>query len=316
MKKAILAILLLVLVGAVLYFGYHYFQEKRLAKRSEARGNKVVFRVEEKSYTLADFENYLRILNPERQELPEEALSQLFDQFIEDKLMLYSALKLGLELTAGEKEAFLRRMTRDYPAEEGLAEKLAADRSLEESLLVEKYKHEKIKEVVVTEDEIKQYYEANKKDFLVPERVRVSQILVASSEQAIKLREKLQNAGEEEFRQAAREFSRAPDAYKGGLMGVFKPGELPSDMEKVIFSLGEGRLSTVFQSAYGYHIFRLDKKYSPSLLGLDEATPRIRNLLLEKKVKDIVGREVEELKATYHWEVFPQNLPFKYYEGN
>lgn len=315
MKKAILAILLLVLVGAVLYFGYHYFQEKKGAEEADNRGEKVVFRVEEKSYTLADFENYVKILNPDRQELPGEALSQLFDQFVEDKLILYSAMKQGLELTAQEKEAFLRRMTRDYPAEEGLVEKLAADRGLEESLLVEKYKHEKIKEVVVTEDEIKRYYEENKKDFLAPERVRVSQILVGSSEQAIKLREKLQGAGEEEFRQAAREFSKAPDAYKGGVMGVFKPGELPADMEKVIFSLEEGRLSTVFQSAYGYHIFRLDRRYSPSLLSLEEAYSRIRNLLLERKVKDIVGREVEELKATYHWEVYPANLPFRY-EGN
>ncbi|RFT16174.1 MAG: Peptidyl-prolyl cis-trans isomerase PpiD [Candidatus Saccharicenans subterraneus] len=315
MKKAVLAILLLVLVGAVLYFGYHYFQGKKGAEEANNRGEKVVFRVEEKSYTLADFENYVKILNPDRQELPGEALSQLFDQFIEDKLILYSAMKQGLELTAEEKEAFLRRMTRDYPAEEGLAEKLAADRGLEESLLVEKYKHEKIKEVVVTEDEIKKYYEENKKDFLAPERVRVSQILVGSSEQAIKLREKLQGASEEEFRQAAREFSKAPDAYKGGVMGVFRPGELPADMEKVIFSLEEGRLSTVFQSAYGYHIFRLDRRYSPSLLSLEEAYSRIRNLLLERKVKNIVSREVEELKATYHWEVYPANLPFKY-EGN
>lgn len=315
MKKAILIILLLVLAGTVLYFGYHYFQEKKGEETADDRGDKVVFRVEEKSYTLADFDGYVRILNPGRQELPAEAMSQLFDQFIEDKLILYSALKQGLRLTAEEKEAFLRRMTRDYPAEEGLTEKLAADRSLEESLLVEKYKHEKIKEVVVSEDEIRKYYEENKRDFLAPERARVSQILVSSSEQAIKLREKLQRAGEDEFRQAAREFSLAPDAYKGGVMGVFKPGELPSDMERVIFSLEEGRLSTVFQSAYGYHIFRLDKKYSPSLLKLEEAAPRIRNLLLEKKVKDIVSREVEELKATYHWEVFPANLPFKY-EGN
>lgn len=315
MKKAFLIILLLVLAAVGLYFGYQYFRIKQETERDAVQKNKVIFRVEEKAYTLSDFENRCRFINPEEKELPEETWSQLFEQFIEDKLILYSALKQGLELSPEEKEAFLRRMVGDYPAEEDLAERLAADRSLEESLLVAKYKHEKIKDVVVTEDEIKRYYEENKKDFLVPQRVRVSQILVSSSEQAIKLREKLQRAGENEFRQAAREFSLAPDAIKGGVMGVFKPGELPADMERVIFSLEEGHLSTVFQSAYGYHIFRLDRKYSPSLLGLEGATPRIRNLLLEKKVKDIVSREVEELKATYHWEVFAENLPFKY-EGN
>ncbi|MBC7349470.1 MAG: peptidyl-prolyl cis-trans isomerase [Candidatus Aminicenantes bacterium] len=315
MKKAVLILLFLILLGAALYFGYDYFKDKQNTEKTASQTGKPVLRVEEQTYTLADFENYVQILNPEQRELPDEALALLFEQFVEDKLILYSARKQGLELTSEEKEAFLRRMSRDYPDEEGLAEKLAADRGLEESLLVEKYKHEKIRETVVTDEEMKKYYEENKKDFLVPERVKVSQILVSSSEQAIKLREKLQRAGEEGFRQAARDYSQAPDAYKGGLMGVFKPGELPDDMEKVIFSLEEGRLSTVFQSAYGYHLFRLDKKYSPSLLSLEEASPRIRNLLLEKKVKDIVTREVEELKATYHWEVFRENLPFKY-EGN
>lgn len=315
MKKVLLTLAFLVLLAAALYFGYDYFKDKQNSEKKDDRAGKPVLRVEEQIYTQADFQNYVRLLNPEPQDLPAETLAQLFEQFIEDRLILYSARKQGLELKEQEKEAFLRRMIRDYPPEEGLSDRLARDRSLEDSLLVEKYKHEKIREIVVTDEEVKKYYEENKKDFLVPERVKVSQILVSSSEQAIKLREKLQGAGEEEFRQAAREYSQAFDAYKGGLMGVFKPGELPDDMERVIFSLEEGRISTVFQSAYGYHIFRLEKRYSPSLLGLQEASPRIRNLLLDKKVKDILQREIEELKATYHWEVFRENLPFKY-EGN
>jgi len=82
----------------------------------------------------------------------------------------------------------------------------------------------------------------------------VSQILVKSSDLAVELQQKLGQADEQSFRQAARDYSEAPDAYKGGLMGVFKPGDLPYDMEKVIFALEEGKISRVFQSAYGYHI--------------------------------------------------------------
>ncbi|MBC7361790.1 MAG: peptidyl-prolyl cis-trans isomerase [Candidatus Aminicenantes bacterium] len=313
MKKRIpIVIILFIAVGTGIFFGYRYLREKEKKQEELRKASLPVFRVEEKSYTLADFEKYVKTLNPEQQELSDNTLSQLFDQFIEDKLILYSAKKQGLELTESEKQAFLRRMLRDYPVEEGLSEKLAQDESLNDSLLVEKYKYEKIKDVVVTEDEIKNYYQEHKKDFLVPERVKVSHILVKSSDLAVKLREKLQKAGEDEFRQAAKNFSEAPDAYKGGLMGVFKPGDLPYDMEKVIFSLEEGKLSQVFESPYGFHIFRLDKKYPPALLELEEAAPKIRNLLLETKVKDIVAKEVEELKTTYHWEVYPENLPFKY----
>ncbi|MDW3229442.1 MAG: peptidyl-prolyl cis-trans isomerase [Acidobacteriota bacterium] len=313
MKKTVLIVLIvLLIVAAGLYFGYNYLKEREKEKEENIRAQLPVFRIEEKIYTLSDFENYVRHLNPDQQEVSEEALRLLFEQFVEDRLILYSARKQGLELTEEEKQAFFKRLIRDYPAEEDLTEKLAQDQSLEESLLIEKYKYEKIKELIVTEDEIEKYYNENKKDFLVPERVKVSQILVTSSDLAIRLREKLLNAEEEEFRQAARDFSESPDAYKGGLMGIFKPGELPFDMEKVIFSLEEGKLSTVFQSAYGYHLFRLDKKYPPALLELDEIRPQIRNLLLETRVKDIVAKEVEELKATYHWELYPENLPFSY----
>ncbi len=312
MKKAILVILVPLLIVAGLYFGYDYLKAKEKEKKENIRAQLPVLRIEEKTYTLSDFENYVRLLNQDQQELTEEALMLLFEQFIEDRLILYSARKQGLKLSEEEKQAFFKRLIGDYPAEADQAEKLVQDQSLEESLLIEKYKYEKIKEVVVTEDEIEKYYSENKKDFLVPERIKVSQILVTSNDLAIRLREKLLNAGEEEFRQTARDFSVSPDAYKGGLMGIFKPGELPFDMEKVIFSLEEGKLSTVFQSAYGYHLFRLDKKYPPALLELEEIKPQIRNILLETRVKDIVAKEVEELKATYHVEIYPENLPFAY----
>ncbi len=315
MKKIIIAIVLILAIAAGAYFGYRHLKEKQKIREEAARAEKIVLRVEDKVYTLADFERSVRLINPDNPEMPEEVLAELFTQFVEDRLILYSARKRGLELSPEEKEAFLRQMLRDYPVEEGLDKELASDPALEESLLVKKYKHEKIKDVTVTEEEIKKYYQENKKDFLVPERVKVSQILVKSSDEAVKLREQLLGAGEEKFRQAAREFSRSPDAYKGGLMGIFKPGELPWDMERVIFSLEEGQISSVFQSAYGYHLFRVDRKYPPTLMSLEEATPRIRNLLLEKKVKDIIEREIEEIKATYYWQVFPENLPFKY-EGN
>lgn len=313
MKKAFpVIILILVILAGGLYFGYNYLKKKEIEKREAQKKDLPVFRIEEKVYTLSDFENYLKVLNPEKQEVSAEALAELFDQFIEDKLILYSARKQGLVLTDSEKQAFLKRMIRDYPVEAGLSEALARDQSLEESLLVEKYKRQKVAEAVVTEEEIKQYYQEHKKDFLLPERVKVSQILVKSSDQAVKLRERLQKASEEEFRQAAKDFSEAPDAYKGGVMGVYKPGELPYEMEKIIFSLEEGKLSAIFQSTYGFHIFRLDKKYPPTLLSLEEAASKIRNLLLEIKVKDIVAKEIEDLKTTYHWQVFPENLPFKY----
>lgn len=314
-KTRLLIIILIVLVGGAGFFGYHFLEQKQKIKTEERKTQLAVLKIEDITYTLSDFENYVRQVIPQEQDIDSEALSGLFEQFLEDKLILFSAKMRKMELAESEKQAFLQRLVRDYPPQPGLKEQLAGDEGLGDSLLVEKYKYEKIKEVTVTDEEIKAYYEKHKKDFLVPERIMVSQILVKSSDLAVELQQKLGQADEQTFRQAARDYSEAPDAYKGGLMGVFKPGDLPYDMEKVIFALEEGKISRVFQSAYGYHIFRLDRKYEPALLEEDEVSRQIRNILIESKVKDIINKEIEELKATYHWQVFSENLPFNY-EGN
>ncbi|MGB9835968.1 MAG: peptidylprolyl isomerase [Candidatus Saccharicenans sp.] len=310
MKKIIALVLMLAVVGLSLYFGYSYFRKEALRKKQQSLERKPVLEIEEVSYNLGDFLSYVKHLNPEESSLSPEVLSELFNQFVEDKLILYSARKQNLEVTEEEKQAFLKRLVRDYPAGERTLVSPDDDQELLDSLLVEKYKRERVKDVVVTDEEIKEYYQAHKKDFLVPERVRVSQILVKSSDLAVKLQEKLKMATEDEFHQAAKDYSEAPDAYKGGVMGVFKPGDLPYDMEKVIFSLEEGKVSQVFESPYGYHIFRLDQKYPPMLMELEEAAPKIRNILRENKVKEIIEKEIEDLKETYHWKVYEENLPF------
>lgn len=313
MKKTRLLIIIpaIIIMAGGGFFGYRYIEQRQKEKAEAKKGQLPVLKIEEITYSLSDFENYVRQIIPRGQDLDNETLSQLVDQFVEDKLILYSAKMRKMELSDSEKQAFWQRLIRDYPPQEGLKEQLASDQGLEDSLLVAKYKYEKIKEVVVTEDEIKAYYQEHKKDFLVPERVMVSHILVSSSDLAVELQQKLSKADETAFRQAARNYSEAPDAYKGGLMGVFKPGDLPYDMEKVVFGLEEGKISQVFQSPYGYHIFRLDKRYAPALLEEEEVSRKIRNILMENKVKDIIEKEVEELKATYHWQVFTENLPFK-----
>lgn len=40
----------------------------------------------------------------------------------------------------------------------------------------------------------------------------------------------------------------------GGLMGLFGPGELPSTLDRAVFQLGPGQVSSVVQSARGFHI--------------------------------------------------------------
>jgi parvulin-like peptidyl-prolyl isomerase len=142
--------------------------------------------------------------------------------------------------------------------------------------------------------------------------VQVSQILLASEGQASGVLDKVKSASEEEFRKVAKAQSMGPEAAKGGLMGAFKAGQLPTELEKVIFSLKEGEISRVVESTYGYHIFRLDKKLDPHLLTAEEAAQSIRTKLLEQKSEQAVSAHLEMLRKTMEWKSYPENLTFPY----
>ena len=95
-------------------------------------------------------------------------------------------------------------------------------------------------------------------------------------------------------------------------MGVFEMGQLPFEMESVIFSLEKGELSSVVESSYGYHIFRLDKKYDPELTSLEEASAEIKMKILDQKIKQALSQHLLDLKDKIDFISFPENLSFPY----
>jgi len=275
---------------------------------------RTVLSVEDISYTNSDFARFARLtLGDNAEGLTAEAAGRLFDDYIERKLIVGAASVGNFGLTDEERtkslEVFKSNQAGAGPES---ASASASPEDFLEGILVDKYLAEQVKEITVGEEEIAAYYEAHKNEFLQPERLQVSQILLSAEGKAGQVLERLRTAGEKEFRDAARTESEGPEAEKGGLMGVFSLGQLPLELEKVIFALGEGKISRVVQSPYGYHIFRLDKKLESRLIPAAEAAPIIRAKLLEQKNQAAIDAHVASLKTTMKWSVIVKNLPFIY----
>lgn len=277
-----------------------------------------ILKVEGLEFTNSDFRAYLEAAGGEdAASLPDESLSRLFDRFVDERILLEAARQRNISLSEDEKREYLARLATDsVTGEGGGARRAAPADGLYERLLVEKYTYRIIRDVQVEPAEIQEYYERNKKDFLLTERVQVSQILVDTEEKAVSVLRRLERTGEAEFRKIAREESAGPEASRNGVMGVFKPGDLPTDMERVLFSLSEGRTSQIVESAYGYHIFRLDNKFAPALRSVSEAAPAIRSRILSQKIMEAVSWHLEGLKDTLTWEALPENLFFSYQRSN
>lgn len=286
------------------------FREKAGSHREELKKGKIILTLEGQEYSEEDFYRYVeRQVGRKAEDLSPAALSRLIDQFIEEKLWLEATRQAGIIVSQEEKEAYKKSK---LAANEDLYRSENDEAYIVERLKIEKYIQMLVADINISEEEIKNYYEQNKREFLLPERVKVSQILVDSEAKAIRLQNQLKTGDEALFRQLTRENSLGPEASRGGEMGTFKLSELPEEIEKVIFSLQEGEISPVVESPYGFHIFRLDSRLEPRLLSLEEASFKIRARLLQEKMEALMKNHLEEIKARIRWEFFPNQLSFPY----
>jgi len=280
----------------------------------EAKKNHIILRVQDVVYFNSDFEKYLKFsLGDDYNNLSDLSLSRLVDNFVEEKLLLAEARNQEIVLTWEEKKKFLAKHSNgsaiegeEWPLDEEGAELLF------EQLLVEKYTYALVQDIEVEAAEIQDYYLEHKREFLLPERVKVSQILLPSEEKAVKILKSLEDADAENFKRLAKSHSVGVEASKGGEMGIFAIGQLPDDMETVIFALEEGQVSPVLESSYGFHIFRLDSRYEPELISPDQAADSIELKILSQKVKNHIAQHLKDLESSLEWDFLLQNLYIPY----
>jgi parvulin-like peptidyl-prolyl isomerase len=277
-------------------------------------GDPVVVEVQQKLYTRTDFERYITLIAGETApDLGPDTRSRLFDHFLEEKLLLAEAFNRDLSLTQQEKRNFLAKLKFRFEEDEKADSWEDIDTSsLFDRLLVEKLTVELVKDISVSDEEVDAYYEQHKRDFLQPERVRVSQILLDTEDKAVEVLESLQGASEAEFRRIASEQSQGMEAERGGEMGGFQLGQLPSEMERVIFALQPGEISQVLESSYGFHIFRLDEKSTADLIPREEAALEIEVRILDEKIKAFMHTYVGTLRNRLEWTAYTHKLGFSY----
>jgi foldase protein PrsA len=134
----------------------------------------------------------------------------------------------------------------------------------------------------VSEEEIRRYYEAHRKEFDRPEQVRVRHILVDTEELARLVQARL--ARGERFEDLARQLSRDPGSKEqGGDLGFVARGQLVSEFEAAAFALRPGQISPIVKTQYGYHIIQGVERRPAQPGTLEEAREQIRRRLLGQK---------------------------------
>lgn len=253
-----------------------------------------------------------------RAELRKKAL----DELIKRELYYQEAVRIGIKVSKSELKDGLENIKKRFKSKKEYQNALKQagiteddlKKDIERNLLINKFYQQEVLDISkVSDNELKEYYEKNKKDFLRPEAVHIRHILIkveptsTDEEKAKKKKEAediLKRARQgEDFAELAYQYSADDWRVKGGDLGLIHRGRLLPELEEVAFKLKPGEISDLIETIYGYHIIKMEEKLPPTQLGFDEIKDKLRKELEEKRKKEREENLFKTLKEKARIEV-------------
>ena len=154
------------------------------------------------------------------------------------------------------------------------------------------------KDLAVSKEEIKQFYDNNREAFILDEdMVHAYHILVDTKKEARTVRKRIR--GGESFDVLIKEIKQDTLANDWDL-GYFSKSEVIPEISKVVFSLSEGATSLPIKSDFGYHVVKLiDKQKKGEVKNFETVKEEIRLKLQTKKKQERYQRFLLQMKSKF-----------------
>jgi len=220
---------------------------------------------------------FLRYIEPYPARMKEsmQGRKHVLDSLIDHILLKAEAARLGLD----EDDEYLRKVE-NYK------------RNLLNNMLLEKISEGKFE---VTEQEVKEYFEAHPEEFDRPERVRVRHIQLGSKAKAQEVLERIRSG--ESFEKLARELSEDhPTRSRGGDLGPFSREQRP-ELAKAAFALKKpGAVSGPVETKRGFHLLQLIRRIKAVKETFEQAHDGLRSRLRARKRQEVKNELLAKLR--------------------
>jgi len=257
----------------------------------------------------------------ERETALAESRTAFLNKLIDDTLIEQEAKKAGISIPDEDVMSAINDLIsrRNIPRDDLIKELAKGGSSLDA------YKHDirnqmvkmnllrrEIKsKLVVTDNEIGEYYREHRNDYEGREAVRVKQIWLAfPSGAGAPEKEKMKRMAEEISGRLKKgdDFDALAAAYSaqtaaGGDLGFITKGVAFPAMEKAAFALKEGGVSEIIESPAGFHIIKVIEKRGGGLKPIEEVREEIRARIEEQKTGEKFQEWMETLRKKAHVEI-------------
>lgn len=157
-----------------------------------------------------------------------------------------------------------------------------------------------VKDVAITDDEIKKFYDENKEKLTEPGEWRIREIVLENNAAAEQVRNEIIAGGD--FAAIAQQKSKAKSASQGGDLGFLSQPAFPA-MGEALSTLQAGDISSVFEGPEGFYIMKVEEQKKGRQLALDEIRKDIEQAVLMQKQQGIVAEYIQKLTQDVKVEV-------------
>ena len=183
---------------------------------------------------------------------------------------------------------------------------------LEMNLKLDLFKNKMIKDkleaalAAVTDEAVKEFYDANPKEFTQPAGRLVSHILVrvpVDASEAVKTDARAKAEGIRktlldgaDFAKLAGEVSECLSRSRGGELGVIPRGREAKSFEDAVYGQEIGAIGEVVESPVGFHVIKVTGEQEEKLFPFDDVKERLSAVLKAQAQQKVTAEYITELK--------------------
>lgn len=247
----------------------------------------------------------------------QDARQFVLDQLIAAELMYQLAEKTPLADQSKKIDDAVARLKGRFKSEDefrkGLAQQELSEKQLRElirrNLVIENHIQQTIAaKVMISEQEVRAFYDNNPETFTMPEQMRASHILIMADPKATEADKQKARAKADDllkqikagadFAKLAQEQSGCPSSKQGGDLGFFGKGQMVKPFEDAVWAMKPGEVSGVVETQFGYHIIKLTEKRAKDKMPFDALKGRIEESLKQRKIGEQVTALMEAAKKS------------------